>query len=170
MGIYETILHRRSIRKYAPTAVEPEKLQQILEAARMAPTAANRQPVRLLVVQNEGERKELGKSADIYGAPLAIIVCADRERAWKRPFDGKITTDIDASILTDHMMLEASELGLGSVWICYFEPKQLRESFHIPENLEPINILAIGYPAEGEQPGNPARFEKERIPMGELVL
>lgn len=170
MEFYEMIRRRRSVRKYAPTAVEPEKLQKILEAAHVAPTAANRQPVRLILVQSECEREKLGECANIYKAPLAVIVCADRERAWKRPYDGKVTTDIDASILTDHMMLQAAELGLGSVWICYFDPEQLRKSFQIPENLEPVNILAIGYPADGELPGNPDRFEKDRIPAEELIL
>ncbi len=170
MDFSEMIRYRRSVRKYAPTPVEPGKLQKLLEAARVAPTAANRQPVRLILVQGEEERAELGKSANIYGAPLAVIVCADREHAWKRPYDGKITTDIDASIVTDHMMLQATELGLGSVWICYFDPEQLQKSFRIPENLEPVNILAVGYPADGERPGDPNRFDKDRVSLEDLIL
>lgn len=88
---------------------------------------------------------KLGRSANLYGAPLALIVCTNRNTVWKRPFDGKQTTDIDASIVTDHMMLQATALGLGSVWICYFQPDVLREEFQIPDNLEAVNILAIGY-------------------------
>lgn len=100
-------------------------------------------------------------------ATLAIIVCADHTKAWKRPFDGKMTTDIDASILTDHMILEATELGLGCVWICYFKPDVLKKEFELPEHLEPINILAIGYGAG--TPANPERHSAMRIPMNELV-
>ncbi len=158
---------RYSVRSYADQKVEHEKLAQILEAARIAPTAKNQQPVKLLVVQSEEGLAKIGKAANIYGAPLAIIVCADHDRAWTRPFDGKQSTDIDASILTDHMMLEATALGLGSVWICFFKPDVLREEFALPENLEPINILAVGY-AAGE-PASPDRHDKARKFIGQLV-
>ena len=118
---------RMSVRSYKETKVEPEKLKKILEAAHVAPTAANLQPVHLIAVQSEEGLAKIGKAADIYGAPLAIIVCADRDKAWVRPFDQKQTGDIDASILTDHMMLQATELGLGTVWVCYFNPDVLRQ-------------------------------------------
>ena len=96
--------------------MEEEKLQKILEAAHVAPTAANMQPVRLVVVRSREGLSAVSESANIYGASVAVVVCADKSKAWKRPFDGMVTTDIDASILTDHMMLMATELGLGSVW------------------------------------------------------
>lgn len=108
---------RMSVRDYKETKVEPEKLEQILEAAHVAPTAANLQPIRLIAVQSEEGLAKISKAANIYGAPLAIIVCADHDKAWVRPFDQKQTGDIDASILTDHMMLQATELGLGTVWV-----------------------------------------------------
>ena len=87
------------------------------------------QPVHLIAVQSEEGLAKISKAAGIYGAPLAIIVCADHNKAWVRPFDQKQTNDIDASILTDHMMLQATELGLGTVWVCYFKPDVLREEF-----------------------------------------
>ncbi len=158
---------RCSIRSYAGRKVEREKLEKILEAAHVAPTAANRQPVRLLAVQSEEGLAKVGRAANIYGAPLAIIVCADHNRAWVRPFDQKQTGDIDASILTDHMMLQATELGLGSVWVCYFKPDVLRREFCLPDNLEPVNILAVGY--AGEPPAGPERHSRTRIPVEELV-
>lgn len=96
---------RMSVRNYKKTKVEPEKLEKILEAAHVAPTAANLQPVHLIAVQSEEGLAKIGKAASIYEAPLAIIVCADHNKAWVRPFDQKQTGDIDASILTDHMML-----------------------------------------------------------------
>lgn len=80
---------------------------------------------------------------------------------------GKITTDIDASILTDHMMLEATELGLGSVWICYFNPDILKEELNLPKNLEPVNILALGYSDEPD--ASTERHKDMRIDMDELV-
>ena len=157
---------RCSIRAYTDQKVEPEKLAQILEAARIAPTAKNLQPLKLLTVQSEEGLAKIGKAANVYGAPLAIVVCADRDRNWTRPFDGKQSGDIDASILTDHMMLQATELGLGSVWICFFKPDVLREEFALPENLEPINILAIGYSA-----GEHAKSDRHevRVPLEQLV-
>ncbi len=106
MNFLDIAKTRYSVRKYTDKKVEAEKLHQILNAAHVAPTAANLQPVRLLVVQEEGLKK-ISKAANLHGAPSAILVCADHSKAWKRPFDGKKTTDIDASILTDHMMLES---------------------------------------------------------------
>lgn len=158
---------RYSVRSYLPRSVEPEKLARILEAARVAPTAANRQPVRLLVLQSRESLEKLEKAADIYHAPLAILVCANRNRAWVRPFDRKQSGDIDAAILTDHMMLQATELGLGSVWVCYFKPDIIRREFALPEELEPVNILALGY-AGGAAPV-PDRHDRERLPMEQLV-
>lgn len=158
---------RYSVRSYNEKKVESEKLNRILEAAHVAPTAANLQPVRLLVVQEENALTKIGKAANIYGAPLAIIVCSDHSVAWKRPFDNKQTTDIDASIVTDHMMLEATELGLGTVWVCYFKPDVIKQEFNLPDTLEPINILAIGY--SDEQPASPKRHATQRIPLSEFV-
>lgn len=158
---------RYSVRKYEDKSVEKEKLEIIITAAHVAPTAANMQPVKLLVVQDKEQLKKLGKAANIYNAPVAIVVCADYSKAWTRPFDNKQTTDIDASILTDHMMLQATELGLGTVWVCYFKPDVIREEFQLPDNLEPINILVIGYGkgiAEDSE-----RHSETRIPMEELV-
>lgn len=159
---------RYSVRSYQNKKVEPEKLEQILEAAHVAPTAANRQPVRLLIVQQEEGLERLAKAANIYQAPLAVVVCADHEKAWVRSYDKKHTCDIDATILTDHMMLEAEDLGLGSVWICHFKPDVLREEFKIPDNLEPINILAIGY--SGETPASPDRHSETRVPVSEIII
>lgn len=167
MDFLDIAKSRYSVRNYTDRKVEKEKLDKILEAAHVAPTAVNLQPVRLLVVQEESGLAKLSKAAKIFHAPLAIIVCCDHSIAWKRPYDRKQMVDIDASILTDHMMLEATELGLGSVWICYFKPDVLKEEFHLPDNLEPINILAIGY-ADGEAK-SPERHSTMRIPLEELV-
>ena len=163
MNFLELAKKRYSARTYSDKSVEREKLDALLYAAQLAPTAANFQPVRLIVVQEKSGLEKIGKAANIYGAPLAVIVCADKEKAWQRPFDGMRTTDIDASIVTDHMMLCAADLGLDSVWICYFKPDVLKAEFNLPQNLIPVNILAIGY--SDEQP-----LEKKRLPVNELVI
>lgn len=167
MNFLDIAKSRYSVRNYNNQKIEQEKLDKILEAAHVAPTAANLQPVHLIVVrENEGLSK-LSKAANIYNAPVAIIVCSDTSKAWERPFDHKNTSDIDASILTDHMMLQATELGLGSVWICYFKPDVIKEEFDLPDTLEPINILAMGY--SEETPENKERHTSMRKPLNELV-
>ena len=168
MDFIEIAKKRYSARSYKGKKVEEEKLQKILEAAHVAPTAANLQPIRLLVIRGSGGLAKIGKGANLYGAPLAIIVCADHGKAWVRPFDKKQTADIDASILTDHMMLQATELGLDSVWICYFKPDVISREFGLPDNLEPINILAVGY--SDEEAADPERHAQTRIPVEELVF
>ncbi|MBP1561499.1 MAG: nitroreductase family protein [Oscillospiraceae bacterium] len=164
MEFTELITKRHSVRSYMPKKVEAEKRNAILEAGRIAPTAANLQPVKVLVIEEEAGLAKLGKAANIYGAALALIVCADHNSAWTRPFDGKQTTDIDASIVTDHMMLKATGLGLGSVWICYFKPDILKNEFNIPDGLEAVNILAVGYPDEAAAPA------KDRKGMSEFAF
>jgi len=163
-----TIAKKRcATRGFTDQEVVQEKLDRILEAAHVAPTAANRQPVRLLVLQSKEGLEKLGKATKLYGAPLAILVCADRNTVWTRSFDGKKTCDIDASILTDHMMLQATELGLGTVWICAFDPEIVRKEFQLPDNMEPVNILAVGYPKAA--PSSPDRHNQTRIPLEQLV-
>lgn len=167
MDFLELARKRCSIRKYSRRGVEEEKMVRILQAARVAPTAANLQPVRLIAVRSAEGLERIAAGANVYGAPLAIIVCADHGRAWTRPFDGKQTCDTDASILTDHMMLEATAQGLGSVWIDYFKPDVIRRAFGLEEGVEPIHILAIGY--ADEAPASPDRHAQTRIPLEELV-
>lgn len=167
MNFLDIAKTRYSVRSYKDKRVEKEKLEQILEAAHVAPTAANLQPVRLLVVQEKEGLDKISEAANIYSAPLAIIVCSDHSIAWKRPFDNKQTTDIDASIVTDHMMLEATELGLGTVWVCYFKPDIIKKEFELPDTLEPVNILVIGYSDEDPMPLN--RHRENRIPLSQLV-
>ena len=167
MSFMDLAKRRYSVRSYQKKKVEEDKLMKILEAGRVAPTGANRQPQRFIVVREESGLEKLKKAANIYEAPLAIIVCADHSVSWKRSMDGKDVADIDASIATDHMMLQATELGLGSLWVCHFNPVILKEEFNIPDNIEPINILAIGYAAGPEQ--SPDRHDKTRYPLENFV-
>lgn len=167
MSFMEIAKKRYSVRKYSDRAVESEKLERIIEAAHVAPTAANLQPVRLIVVQSKEGMRKLEKAANTYQAPVAIIVCADHSKAWTRPFDKKKTTDIDATILTDHMMHEATELGLGTCWVCYFKADIVSKEFNLPDELEPVNILAIGYADEVPESSN--RHDNERISVEQLV-
>jgi nitroreductase len=168
MKFMELAKRRCSVRKFEDRQVEEVKLQQILQAGRVAPTAANRQPQRILVIQDAAGLEKVKQAARTYDAPLVLIVCADRSLVWRRPYDGYLTVDIDASIVTDHMMLQATELGLGSLWICYFKPDILREQFSIPDNLVPVNILAIGYSAAPAC--DPERHAAARLPLDQTIF
>jgi nitroreductase len=168
MGFLELAKSRYSVRKYENKKVEEEKLLEILEAGRVAPTAANRQPQRFIIIDNEEGYSKLKKGANFYGAPLAIIVCVDHLVSWKRPYDDKDVADIDASIVTDHMMLEATDLGLGTVWISYFDQEIIREEFDIAEHIEPVNILAVGYNAGGVFSAD--RHDKQRKSLQEIII
>ena len=168
MNLLDLAKKRFSVRSYDFKKVEQEKLLQILEAGRIAPTAGNRQPHRLIVVQTEEGLKKLAAAANIYGAPLAIIVCGDSNSAWVRKIDGKNVVDIDASIVTDHMMLAATELGLGTVWVCNFNPAIVCKEFNIPDTLEPINILVVGYGTGKLE--SPERHATTRKSMNEIVF
>lgn len=167
MSFIELAKKRYSCRSYGEKKVEKEKLAKILEAARIAPTGANLQPQKLIVVQSEEGLGKISKAANIYHAPLAIIVCGDTEKAWVRPFDQKKITDIDVSIITTHMMLQATELGLNTVWVCYFKPDVISAEFNLPKNLEPINILAVGYGTGHAE--LPDRHDQTRKPLSETV-
>ncbi len=145
---FELAKSRDSVRYYEKRMVEREKLDVILETGRIAPTAANQQPCKFLVLENEDSINKLQQACNSHGAPLVIVVCADKNTSWVRPFDKHSMLEIDATIATDHMMLCAQDLGLASCWITYFNPDELIKQFKIPKNLVPVNILAIGYSAE----------------------
>lgn len=170
MKFIELAKARYSVRSYLPKKIEEEKLQLILEAGRVAPTACNNQPQRVLVLQSEESLKKISETAPskMFGAPCVIVVCADRTKTWVRPIDGMNSADIDASIVTDHMMLQATELGIGSVWICYFDAEKIKKAFGLPEGVEPINILALGY--TDETPQSSDRHDTRRKKLSETVF
>lgn len=167
MDYSELIKSRHSVRHYTPEPVAQEILEKILEAGRLAPTGANRQPQRLIVIQTTEGLQKLQQAANTFGAPLAIIICTDNEEVWQRKNDGKKITDIDASIVTTHLMLAATDLGLGSVWVCQFRADLIREAFKLPESYEPVNILIIGHTDEA---ADSQIVRKTRKPLEETVF
>jgi nitroreductase len=167
MDFLELAKKRYSVRAYQKRPVEQEKIDLILQAGRVAPTAANRQPNIFLVLSDEQDFSKLTKGTNPHGAALAIIVCADKKTAWVRPFDKASMVDIDATIATDHMMLQAEDLGLGSCWLTYFDPVIIRREFNIPDNIIPVNILVIGYP--DEEPASPERHSTARKPLENIL-
>ncbi len=165
MEYSELIAARYSVRAYRPDPVEDEKLEAVLEAARLAPTAANRQPFQLVVMHTAGREKEIGK---IYRrpwfvqAPLVIGVCAISSLAWVRESDRFNARLIDAAIVADHLILAAADLGLGTCWVAAFNVDAARSVMGLPDEAEPVIFTPLGYPAD--QPG-----PKTRKPLSELV-
>jgi len=161
----ELIAARYSVRAYRPDPVEDEKLQAVLEAARLAPTAANRQPFQLVVLHTAGREEEIGK---IYHrpwfvqAPLVIAVCAISSQAWVRESDRFNARLIDAAIVADHLILASANLGLGTCWVAAFNVDAARRVLQLPEEAEPVVFTPLGYPADSPGP-------KVRKPLSELV-
>lgn len=143
---------RYSCRSYKSDPVENEKLMKILEAGRVAPSAVNFQPWRFIVIKEDTNLQKICstyKREWLRSAPVIIVVCGDHSKSWKRN-DGKDHCDIDIAITVDHMTLQAAELGLGTCWVCNFDATKCSELLELPENLEPIVILPLGYPAENQ--------------------
>jgi len=153
MNFLDLAKTRYSCRSFCDKKVEREKLESILEAGRVAPTAVNYQPQRILVLQ-EKEQLEKLKECTPYGwnAPIVMIVCYDQNTSWKRKYDGNDEGVVDASIVTTHMMLEAFDLGLGTTWVGSFDPEKVREVYQIPKHYEIVALLPIGYPSEEASP------------------
>ncbi len=149
---------RFSVLEYEHREVEPEKLNAILDAALAAPTACNNQPQRIVVIDTEEKRAKLQTAAPSrYFAPAAFLVCCDKRECWVRPMDGRSSGEIDASIAATHMMLEAADLGLGSIWVMYWDAQRMKEAFALEEHIEPVALLIVGYKAEGAKP-RPGHF------------
>ncbi len=155
MDFLELVKQRYSCRSFSKKEVEKEKIDLILEAGRLAPTGRNFQPQKILILTEKEEREKLS-ACTAYGwsAPIIMIVCYDKEVSWKRKQDGAEGGEVDASIVTTHMMLEVQNLGLGTTWVGSFSPEKLKEVYNFPNNLEPVAILPIGYPSEDAHPSD----------------
>ncbi|BEP27999.1 nitroreductase family protein [Helicovermis profundi] len=168
MKFLDLAKQRYSVRSYLQKKVEKNKLNLILEAGNVAPTGGNKQPYSIVVVKSDSGLECIKKAANIHNAPLAIVVCGKSSDAWVRSHDDKNLAETDATIVTDHMMLEATELNLGSLWVCNFNPAILRTELSIPEYLEPLHILAIGY--SDETPLAPNRHKKTRKSLSQDIF
>ena len=168
MSFFELAKERYSLRAFDGRPVEPEALQKILEAGRIAPTAKNSQPFKVYVLQSEDALEKANRlSKCIYGSTTVLMVCELTDVMWQNPFDeGVDMGEVDTSIVTTHMMLEAQDLGIGSCWVGLFSPSQAKAVFELPENENPVALLPLGYPKEGAAP---ADRHTQRKPLEELV-
>jgi len=164
MDFFKTIEKRYSVRSYKDKPVEKVKLDKILYAADIAPTAANAQPFKIFIAKTKGNGDTFRKVCDCdwcLEAPLVLCVASIPEKAWKR-LDGKNYHEVDAAIVSDHIILAATALGLGTCWIANFDENKTREFFNIPRYMIPQIITPIGY--ANDDPSN-----KIRRKISELV-
>jgi len=168
MDFLELAEHRCTTRGFNDKKIRVEDLDRILSAGRLAPTACNRQPQRIIVVQRPENILKVQKAYQTFGSQCVLIVCRDKRGSLIRPFDGKCSGDLDIGIVCDHMMLAARELNIGSVMVGLFDPAILKNEFNIPEYAEPTALLILGYPANGFL--SPCRHKTERKPIADTVM
>jgi len=159
---------RYSSRKYKQQSVEDDKLDFVLEAGRVAPSAANYQPWFFIVVRSENiENLRACYTREWFStAPMCIVICSDHSRSWKRG-DGKDSADIDAAIAADHITLAAASIGLATCWICNFNKPKLSEVLNLPDHVEPVVILPLGYPDDAV---DSERHSEKRKPLKDIVV
>ena len=165
MEFEEVIRKRTSVRKFGDRKLEKEKLDKILEAGRLAPTAKNNQPIKIYVVQSDEGIDKIDKATRCrYGAKTVLIICGNKEQSFKK--DDFTTYEMDSCIVATHIMLEATNLGVDNIWIEAFDGNILREEFNISNELVPVCLLPLGYKAE-DCPMNP--LHNIRKPIEDIV-
>ena len=159
---FEDIIRKRtSVRKFSDTKLESEKLDKILEAGRVAPTAKNIQPIKIYVVNSSEGKDKIDKATRCrYGAETVLIVCGNKEDAYHK---GDYTTaEMDSCIVATHMMLEATNIGVDNIWVEAFDENVVREEFDIPNEYNPYILMPLGYKAE-DCPMNPMHDKRKAI-------
>ncbi len=165
MGVFEIIRKRRSIRLYEEKPVEQEKLNRVLEAGRLAPSADNCQPWRFVVAINDEVKEKLRASYDeewFVSAPVIIIGCAVPKEGWVR-MDGQEYWMVDVAIAMQNMILVATELGLGTCWVADFDEEAARKALKLPPSVRVVAMTPLGYPAVEKRP------VRNRKPLSEIV-
>ena len=161
MSFEEIIRKRTAVRKFSDKKLEKEKLDKILEAGRLAPTAKNSQPIKIYVIKSEEGISNLDKATRCrYGASTVLIVCGNKEEAYHK---GEYSTyEMDATIVATHMMLEATNVGVDNIWIESYDESILRKEFDIPNEYIPVCILPLGYKID-DCPINPMHDKRKNI-------
>jgi len=165
MHVQDAMKIRKSVRSYQNRPVEKEKINRILEAAQIAPSARNSQEWRIIVVTDKDVRRRLAEAARnqmfVAEAPVVFVCCAETDKANMTCGHSRYT--VDCSIAVDHMMLAAVEKGLGTCWIGAFTQQPVKDILNIPEEIEVFALLPTGYPTD------PVAVEKRRKSLDEIV-
>lgn len=165
MEFENVIIERKSTRKFSNKPIEKEKLDKILEAGRIAPTAKNIQPVKIFVIQSKDGLNKIDKASPCrYGSQTVLLVCGDVDEAFSK--DDHSTYEIDSCIVATHMILEATNIGIDNIWIDMFDRKIIKEEFNIPQNLIPVCLLPLGYKSKLCPP---SMWHNKRKNIDELV-
>lgn len=152
MAFVDLARSRYSERRFAPTPIEPEEMGRIIEAGRLAPTARNAQPERILIVQSPEGLEKIDHCTECrFGAPAVLVLAYDMTKASRHP-DVVDFGVVDTSIVATHMMLQAAELGIHSCWVGLIDPSELRRRFKIPPTYRVIGLMPMGYPSERSRP------------------
>lgn len=148
-SFFDLAKERYSVRAYLPQAVEDEKLQKVLEAGLLAPTAKNRQPQKIYVVKSDDMKKKLAAVTPCtFNAPVILVICYDETIACQgKVYENYSFGNTDAAIVGAHMMLEAADLGLGTCWVGWFCEKEVKDALGLPENIRVCDLMPIGYTA-----------------------
>lgn len=169
MNTFETIMSRKSVRKFTDEVISDSDLNAILEAAMAGPSAANARPFEFLVVRDKDMLVQMGEKTSRYSGPmknatLGIVVCANRDKMFP---DAKGYAAVDTTIATENLILAAWGMGIGSVWLGVWPSesniKALTELFQLPDNIEPQHLIALGYPEDPMPNAREGRFEENRI-------
>ena len=165
MELEEVFEKRFSARSYSDRKVERDVLEKVLDAGRIAPTATNSQPQRFYVVESKEAIEKLDSVTPMrYGTQTVVVICADMDVVWKnRREEGYTTADMDCSIATTYMMLKATELGLGTVWVRAFNSEDVKKVLELPENIKPICMLPIGYKSDDCKPSENYHFSRNNL-------
>ncbi len=151
----ELARRRVSVRRFRPDPVPDGLLDQVLEAARLAPSAKNLQPWHFIVVRDPARRAALGRAYPMEWftqAPVIIAVCVEPAKAWRRRQDGYCSAEVDGAIAMDHLILCAADLGLGACWIGAFDPQPAREALGLPLGIELLALTPLGFPDDAGRP------------------
>ena len=167
MEFERLIAERYSVRSFRAEHLPQEVIDRILAAGHIAPTGCNNQPQRILVLNTDESVGRLrGCTKCHFFAPTAMLICHNKNESWRRPYDGALSSPVDAAIVTTHMMLAAHNIGVGSCWVMHFDPSAMCEAFGIPEELEPTALLVLGYPSEDAEPRD---MHSKTRPLDDIV-
>lgn len=168
MDLLPLLRDRFSVRAYSDRPVEADKLDRVLSVAGISPTARNKQPQRLYVLQSEEALAKIARlSPCTFGAPVVLMMCFDRSQASDSKLNpGYDFGEMDASICLDEIMLAAAAEGLGTCWVGMFSQEEVREAFELPETYHVAALMPLGYPAEDAKPGP---MHDRSLPLDELV-
>ncbi|MBE5748859.1 MAG: nitroreductase [Clostridiales bacterium] len=153
MEFEKLIEQRYSVRNFKPDHLPQDVVDKIISAGHKAPTGCNYQPQRILVLNTDESVQKLKQCTKChFDAPCAMLICHNKDESWTRKYDGALSSPVDAVIVSTHMMLSAHDNGVGCCWVMHFDPFAMKSTFNIPDNVEPVALLVMGYPADDSKP------------------